>query len=34
MKPKPVPDQNLRNVEKVIPLEKRHKILNELRQVL
>ena len=35
MKPKPVPDENSRNVEeKVIPPKKREEILNELRQFL
>ena len=35
MKPKPVPDENSRDVaEIVIPPEKREEILNELRQVL
>ena len=35
VKPKPVPDENSRNVEKlIIPPEKGEKILNELRQVL
>ena len=35
MKPKPVPDENSRNVEEmVIPPENREEILNELRQVL
>ena len=35
MKPKPVFDENLRDVEEIIiPQEKRKEILNELRQVL
>ena len=35
MKPKPVPDENSRNVEEIfIPPENREEILNELRQVL
>ena len=35
VKPKPVPDENSRNVEEiVIPPEKRQEILNELRQAL
>ena len=35
VKPKPVPDENLRNVEEIIiPAELREEILNELRQVL
>ena len=35
MKPKPVSDENLRDVEEtVIPPEKREEMLNELRQVL
>ena len=35
VKPKSVPDENLRNVEKrVVPPEKRQEILNDLRQIL
>ena len=35
VKPKPVPDENSRNVEEIIIApEKREEILNELRQVL
>ena len=35
MKPKPVPEENLRNVGEInIPPEKRQKITKELKQVL
>ena len=35
MKPKPVPDENSRNVEEiVIPTKKREEMLNKSRQVL
>ena len=35
VKPKPVPDENSRNIEEIIiPPEKREEILNELRQEL
>ena len=34
MKPKPVIAENSRNVEEIVPPEKRQEILNELRQVL
>ena len=35
VKPKPVPDVNLRNIEEtIIPPEQREDILNELRQLL
>ena len=34
VKPKPVPDKNSRNVEEIIPPEKREEMFNELRQVL